>query len=480
MILFCFLHVILLASATVSATALLPTPTAVQLRFQDAEIGALVQWNIGIFGEETNNYACSHGVIPAANFAPGDAAIPDVNAWARTARDMGAEHAVLTAQAGCGFLLWPTNATLATTGETYPYTTRAATHYRGDIDLVGSFVDACRKVGVRPGIYYQIANNVYCNVSSCVIGENSPCGNQAQYENLVLAQIKELWSNYGQLAELWFDGGVDSGSKPTPGSLSYRVASLMAKLQPDAVGFQAPGNVNGIRWAGSEQGTTSDDTWSTSVGGAVDFGPGSPKGKIWAPVECDVTLQANGEWYWQKGVPLRTLAELATIHDGCVGHNGNLLLAVHPTLNGTIDPMHDKRGREFAAWRKACYGEESRINGTNATQEVRVNTSIVIALGAAGGGSDPTVNRLVVEEAQGEGGQKVRGFEVDLWNLDDGTWVNVLSGASIGHKRIVNVGGGMAAEWARLTITKAAPGVATVDIRSFAAFTCDDAPPTVN
>ena len=88
---------VLLASA--SATAL-PTPTAIQLRFQDAEIGALVQWNIGIFGEETNNYACSHGVIPAANFAPGDAAIPDVNAWARTARDMGAEHAVLISS-GC-------------------------------------------------------------------------------------------------------------------------------------------------------------------------------------------------------------------------------------------------------------------------------------------------------------------------------------------------------------------------------------------
>ena len=91
--------VLVLTSMLASATAL-PTPTAIQLRFQDAEIGALVQWNIGIFGEETNNYACSHGVIPAANFAPGDAAIPDVNAWARTARDMGAEHAVLISS-GC-------------------------------------------------------------------------------------------------------------------------------------------------------------------------------------------------------------------------------------------------------------------------------------------------------------------------------------------------------------------------------------------
>ena len=87
-------------------------------------------------------------------------------------------------------------------------------------------------------------------------------------------------------------------------------------------------------------------------------------------------------------------------------------------------------------------------------------------------GSDDRFNKATIKA--------LRGFEVDLWNLDDGTWVNVLSGASIGHKRIVDVGGGMAAEWARLTITKAAPGVATVDIRSFAAFTCDDAPPTVN
>ena len=112
-----------------------------------------------------------------------------------------------------------------------------------------------------------------------------------------------------------------------PHSLGARVRDLIAELQPNAVSFQGPVATNGVRWVGSEAGTTASDTWSTATS-PVDFGAGEPDGAIWAPAECDVTLQANGAWYWQQGSPLRTVAQLARIYDNCVGHNGNLLLAV--------------------------------------------------------------------------------------------------------------------------------------------------------
>jgi hypothetical protein len=34
---------------------------------------------------------------------------------------------------------------------------------------------------------------------------------QAQYDDIVLQQLEELWGNYGPLAEIWFDGGTYHG-----------------------------------------------------------------------------------------------------------------------------------------------------------------------------------------------------------------------------------------------------------------------------
>lgn len=30
---------------------------------------------------------------------------------------------------------------------------------------------------------------------------------QETYDNIVLQQLRELWTNYGKLEEIWFDGG---------------------------------------------------------------------------------------------------------------------------------------------------------------------------------------------------------------------------------------------------------------------------------
>ena len=61
---------------------------------------------------------------------------------------------------------------------------------------------------------------------------------------------------------------------------------------------------------------------------------------------------------------MRSVQELAALYDSCVGHNGNLLLAVHPTFDGGIDPAHAQRGREFGQWITDCYGPGALINST--------------------------------------------------------------------------------------------------------------------
>jgi len=459
---------LLCCAATLGAAVPLPTPTSAQLEWQDFEVGALVQWNIGIFGELSDDYACSSGALPAESFAP---TALDTDAWAAAAKGFGAKYAVLTVQAGCGFLLYPTNSTVPG-GGVYPYTTANASAVAAAPDIVARFVASCRKAGVRPGIYYQIANNVFCAVKACVVqppGGAGPCGDQAAYEATTLAQLEELWTRYGELAELWFDGGVDTGVAPTPGTLGAKVAALIAAHQPLAAAFQAPPTPNAVRWVGTEGGTTAADTWSTAKS-ATDFGPGEPGGPVWAPAECDVTLQANGEWYWQAGVPLRTLAQLAAIYEGCVGHNGNLLLAVHPNLDGGIDPAHAARGAELAAWVEGCFGAPSLLNATAGALSLALHEPLILELPPGA-----VARRAVLQEDQTRG-QLVRGFTLEA--RVGGAWRQVLAGEAMGHKRIVPLGEGDAAAAAdalRLTITAVAGGANAMSLRRFAAFACPPA-----
>ena len=52
--------------------------------------------------------------------------------------------------------------------------------------------------------YYIAASNAYCAVKGGAVAVGGgACGNQSDYGSLVLAQLAELWTNYGALAELW-------------------------------------------------------------------------------------------------------------------------------------------------------------------------------------------------------------------------------------------------------------------------------------
>ena len=151
----------------------LAVPSAAQLHYQDMEVGAFFQYNIGEYGELHSNYACSDGVEPVSSFVP--SGVIDTDAWVSAIKLFGAQYALLTTQAGCGFLLWPSNSSLAS-GQRYNYTVREAAYEGGD--LVEAFVKSCRKQAVRPGLYYIVNNNVFCGVKGgVVVGGQGACGN---------------------------------------------------------------------------------------------------------------------------------------------------------------------------------------------------------------------------------------------------------------------------------------------------------------
>ena len=151
--------------------------------------------------------------------------------------------AVFVVRHGCGFDLWPTKAKLPDSGFAYNYSVAHSSAYQGGKgDLAQQFVESCRKFNVTPGFYAQVANNAYLNVS----GNKMMPGAQltlAQYQKITLLQLEELWSNYGEIGEAWFDGGI-------PESFAGDILELFTRLQPKAVMFQGPGHNAGESWVG--------------------------------------------------------------------------------------------------------------------------------------------------------------------------------------------------------------------------------------
>lgn len=55
---------------------------------------------------------------------------------------------------------------------------------------------------------------------------------QDQFEDISVAAVTELWSTYGPLNEIWFDGGISE-------RIHGRIVPLLQKYAPDAVCYGA-------------------------------------------------------------------------------------------------------------------------------------------------------------------------------------------------------------------------------------------------
>ena len=135
----------------------------------------------------------------------------DIGQWLTTAKSFGAKYAILVAQHCSGFSMWPTDI-YKETGFNYTYSTKYSSFRGGGYDVVKDFVQSCQKAGIKPGIYYSLNQNYYLNSGHGLVKNTTLVPGQAKvsqdlYGRIVLAQMKELWSNYGQLTEIWFDGG---------------------------------------------------------------------------------------------------------------------------------------------------------------------------------------------------------------------------------------------------------------------------------
>ena len=218
--------------------------------------------------------------------------------------------------------LWPTNVTLPN-GDNYGY------HVGGQggigVNIVAEFAKEMSAAGLPHFFYYSLKDSFYQNAiqdnvkepSTLIAGQVNV--SQDEFEDISIAAITELWTQFGDLHEIWFDGGISDRIKG-------RVRGLLEKHQPNAVtmGAGIEDDPNEVDWVGTESGMPPYPVWSTgcvTVSGSGNRGISPDNATDFCPKCGDCTLQAPDTWFWEPTAPIKSLETLQSMYHGTVGQN---------------------------------------------------------------------------------------------------------------------------------------------------------------
>ncbi len=298
-----------------------PRPTAAQLAWQRDELALFLHFGVNTFTDRE----WGDGTESPSIFNPTRL---DARQWARSARAAGAKAMILTAKHHDGFCLWPT----ATTR----HSVASSPWKDGKGDVVREFVDACRAEGLAAGLYCSPWDR------------NHPTyGDSPRYNDVFMAQLTELLTQYGDISEVWFDGA--NGEGPNGKRQVYdwpRTWALVRRLQPNAVLFSDAGP--DVRWIGNERGVAGETNWSTIRPESVPFigasgaeviralQEGHADGSVWRPGETDVSIRPGWFYHPAEDARVKTAEQLVGLYFTSVGRNSKLLLNVPPTRDGLL------------------------------------------------------------------------------------------------------------------------------------------------
>ena len=258
----------------------------------------------------------------ADQFNPGQY---DPDKWMAAAKRAGFTYAVLTAKHHDGYCLWPTQ-----------FGVRGTLQYMGGRDLLGPYVEACRKHGLKVGLYFSPRDWSYPGypVGDVQFDYNKrgkhpavdPVANQRAFDEFyefTIGQLGELLTRYGRIDLLWFDGmgwhGVDD-------IRTRQTIEWIRKLQPWIV-------INN-RW-----------------GGVGDYGTPEWRGPQKRPEGWwEHCISWNGHWgYNPRGAFRSTAWVLSTLCQNRAW-GGNFLLNCGPAPDGTMPAGFYGCCDELAQW----------------------------------------------------------------------------------------------------------------------------------
>ena len=249
--------------------------------------------------------------------------------WMALAHDAGMKYVVLTTKHHDGFALFKSQAS--------SYNIVDATPFKRDV--VKELSEACPKHDIRFGTYYSFLADWGHKGGGAGCPHWDPGfqdGDLHEYvKTVAMPQLKELLSNYGPIAVVWFDsdgaGGITSEE-------SAQVVELL-KTQPQVIVDPRLGGVKG------------------DFGTAEQHMPAlRPKG------DWELCGTVNGSWGYTHSAAKPLNKQLPYMITAW-GMGGNVLMNVGPSPEGIIPEDSAQRLREVGEWLKT-YGES--IYGSSA------------------------------------------------------------------------------------------------------------------
>jgi alpha-L-fucosidase len=338
--------------------------------WREARFGMFIHWGVyaqlaGVYdGHEINNigeWIMNRGKIPVAAYQQIAKQFNPVkynaDEWVRMAKDAGMKYIIITAKHHDGFALFKTNASKWNVVDATPY----------GKDLLLPLVAACKKYHMKLGFYYsqaqdwtnpggtairRAASEGWANPDSAKIdaytkehhGHWDPAQETstfAQYiDNVAVPQVKELLTNYGDIAVLWWD---------TPNDMTTDAATKLndlLKLQPNII--------------------TNDRLKRPDFPGDTKTPEQRiPKPGVMGNADWETCMTMNGTWgykstdnKWKSTETLiRNLIDIAS-------KGGNYLLNVGPKPDGTFPEQSINSLKSIGNWMKV---NEEAIYATKAS-----------------------------------------------------------------------------------------------------------------
>ena len=156
-----------------------PIPSAIQLKWADMEMNAFIHFNINTFTDKEWGY----GDESTSLFNPTNV---NTDQWAKTLKDAGFKMMILTCKHHDGFCLWPSKNT--------ERSIKNSPYKNGKGDIVRETRNAATKYGLKFGIYLSPWDRSRADYGT------------PSYITYYRNQLKELFTQYGPVFEMWFDG----------------------------------------------------------------------------------------------------------------------------------------------------------------------------------------------------------------------------------------------------------------------------------
>jgi alpha-L-fucosidase len=316
--------------------------------WRKARFGMFIHWGVyavpagRYHGKLVQGFYDGHVVPSAGEWIMHDAKIPraeyqafakkfnpthyDPDAWVKMAKAAGMKYIVITSKHHEGFAMFDSKASNWNVVQATPY----------GKDIIRQLAEACRRQGMKLGLYYSQAND-WNNPGGAAAGghwDSTQNGSMDEYlRKVAVPQIEEILSNYGDVAELWWDVPTDM----TPERAALFLPLL--KKQPNIItNNRLGGNVKG------------------DIETPEQYIPGTGFPRDW-----ETCMTMNDTWgfklddhHWKSSEKLiRNLIDIAS-------KGGNYLLNVGPTADGEFPPPIKLRLQAIGKWMntnsEAIYG----------------------------------------------------------------------------------------------------------------------------